>query len=273
MADFLEGLIAAGLKAPQRALPSPFAAGQSAFQLRPAEQITITRLIARLNPALDDSTVVIADTGDAMFASSDLVIHRQTEFLSPAYYTSMGFAVPAALGVMVARPELRPIVLVGDGAFQMTGTELSSVLRYGFCPVVLCWTTSLGVMVARPELRPIVLVGDGAFQMTGTELSSLLHYGFSPLVIVLDNLGYGTERLLQPGEHAYNDIHPWRYSKLPELLGGGVGYEVATEGEFDAALCAALADRDHMSLIQVHLDRNDRSEALERLAARLGPKV
>ena len=227
MADFIEGLIAAGLKAPLRPLPAPFAAGQSAFQLRPAEKITITRLIARLNPALDDSTVVIADTGDAMFASSDLVIHRQTEFLSPAYYTSMGFAVPAALGVMVARPELRPIVLVGDGAFQMTGTELST----------------------------------------------LLHYGFSPLVIVLDNLGYGTERLLQPGEHAYNDIHPWHYSKLPDLLGGGVGYEVATEGEFDAALCAALADRDRMSLIHVHLDPNDRSEALVRLAARLGPKV
>ena len=108
--------------------------------------------------------MVIADTGDAMFASSDLVIHRQTEFLSPAYYTLMGFAVPAALGVMVARPELRPIVLVGDGAFQMTGTELSTVLHYGFCP----------------------------------------------LVIVLDNQGYGTERLLQPEEHAYNNIRLWR---------------------------------------------------------------
>ena len=52
------------------------------------------------------------------------------------------------------------------------------------------------------------------------------------------------------------------YHKLPEVLGGGVGYEVATEGEFDAALRVALADRDRMSLIQVHLDPNNRSEAL-----------
>ena len=65
------------------------------------------------------------------------MIHRQTEFLSPAYYTSMGFAVPAALGVMVARPELRPIVLVGDGAFQMTGMELSTIVRHGFNPIVI----------------------------------------------------------------------------------------------------------------------------------------
>jgi indolepyruvate decarboxylase len=93
------------------------------------------------------------------------------------------------------------------------------------------------------------------------------------VVIVLDNQGYGTERLLQPEEHAYNNIRLWRYSKLPELLGGGVGYEVATEGEFDAALRTALADRNRMSLIQVHLNPNDRSEALQRLADRLGPRV
>jgi hypothetical protein len=38
----------------------------------------------------------------------------------------MGFAVPAALGVHVARPDRRAIVIVGDGAFQMTGTEIST---------------------------------------------------------------------------------------------------------------------------------------------------
>ena len=80
--------------------------------------------------------MVIADIGDALFASSELVIRQQTEFLSPAYYTSMGFAVPAALGVMVARPDLRPVVLVGDGAFQMTGMELSTIVRHGFDPIV-----------------------------------------------------------------------------------------------------------------------------------------
>ena len=57
------------------------------------------------------------------------VIHRDTEFFSPAYYTSMGFAVPAALGVQVANRERRPLVLVGDGAFQMTGMELSTAVR------------------------------------------------------------------------------------------------------------------------------------------------
>ncbi len=171
--------------------------------------------------------MVIADPGDALFASSDLVIHRQTEYLAPAYYTSMGFAVPAALGVMVARPDLRPIVLVGDGAFQMTGMELSTAVRYGFHAVV----------------------------------------------IVLDNRGYGTERRLHAGVHAFNDVQPWQYHKLPAVLGGGTGYEVGTEGEFDRALRAALADRSGPSLLHVHLDPADSSQALERLAGRLSQRV
>jgi indolepyruvate decarboxylase len=49
----------------------------------------------------------------------------------------MGFAVPAAVGVQVANRNLRPLVLVGDGAFQMTGMELSTAVRHGFNPIVI----------------------------------------------------------------------------------------------------------------------------------------
>ena len=49
----------------------------------------------------------------------------------------MGFAVPASIGVEMANPALRPFVLVGDGAFQMTGTELSTAVRLGLKPIVL----------------------------------------------------------------------------------------------------------------------------------------
>lgn len=195
------------------------------FELRPDEPIKISRMMDRLNESLDDSTVVIADVGDALFAATELVTHQRTEFLSPAYYTSMGFAVPAALGASVARPNLRIIAIVGDGAFQMTGHELSTIVRHHF----------------------------------------------DPIIIVLDNKGYGTERFLHPGD--FNDIQPWNYHKLPEVYGGGTGYEVRTEGEFDRALRAALDDNSNMSLIQVHLDVEDRSQALDRLAQRLSKRV
>ena len=50
---------------------------------------------------------VIADIGDSLFGAADLEMHRRTEFLSPAYYTSMGFGVPAAVGAEHGQPRSR----------------------------------------------------------------------------------------------------------------------------------------------------------------------
>jgi indolepyruvate decarboxylase len=223
LGDFIRELAARRPTPPRRALPPR--PGRGTCQLRPEAPLTITRLMARLNESLDEHTVVIADVGDALFAATELTIHRRTEFLSPAYYTSMGFAVPAAIGAQTARRDLRPIVIVGDGAFQMTGMELSTAVRLGY----------------------------------------------DPIVIVLDNQGYGTERLLHEGR--FNNIQPWNYARLPEVLGGGTGYEVFTEGQFDQALTAALAGKGRVNLIQAHLPRDDKSPALARLAERLSRRL
>jgi indolepyruvate decarboxylase len=80
---------------------------------------------------------VIADIGDSLFGAADLEMSRHTEFLSPAYYTSMGFGVPAAVGASMANPKARILVIVGDGAFQMTGMELSTIARHGLNPIVV----------------------------------------------------------------------------------------------------------------------------------------
>ena len=99
--------------------------------------MTVARLLHRLNAFLTDTMVVVCDTGDAMFGAAELSVHRSAAFLAPAYYASLGFAVPGAIGVQMAYPHLRPLVLVGDGAFQMTGMELSTIARYGLTPIVI----------------------------------------------------------------------------------------------------------------------------------------
>lgn len=223
--DFLRELAALKPAAAPRRLPKSPAEALEPYILRPDAPMTITRLMARLNESLDDETVVIADVGDALFASTELVIRQKTEYLAPAYYTSMGFGVPAALGASVARTHDRVVVVVGDGAFQMTGMELSTIVRHDY-PVI---------------------------------------------VVLLDNKGYGTERFLHPGN--FNDIHPWNYAQLPRILNGGTGYEVRTEGEFDAALRESWNRTSGLSLIQVHLGLKDVSRALDRLAEKLSKRV
>lgn len=81
-----------------------------------------------------------ADVGLAHFTAMNI---DTVPLAAPGYYAGMGFAVPAAMGVQAASGQ-RPIVLVGDGAFQMTGWELGNCRRYGWNPIVLvlnncCW--------------------------------------------------------------------------------------------------------------------------------------
>ncbi len=134
--DFVRGLL--GVRLRRRALariprPKPVAA----FKPVAKRRVTVQRLFERLNVFLDDHTVVVADVGDSLFGAADLFIHRRTEFLGAAYYASMGFAVPAAIGAQLANAKLRPLVLVGDGAFQMTGMELATAVRYDLNPIVV----------------------------------------------------------------------------------------------------------------------------------------
>jgi indolepyruvate decarboxylase len=86
---------------------------------------------------LDEKCCVVSDVGDAIFGAVGIRTMKRAEFIAPAYYLSMGFAVPASIGVSMAAPQLRPIVLVGDGAFQMTGTEVSTAVRLGIRPIIL----------------------------------------------------------------------------------------------------------------------------------------
>jgi indolepyruvate decarboxylase len=110
--------------------PKPLANGELTAPLDMAQVMRILAL------HLNEDCCVVSDVGDAIFGAVGIRTARRAEFIAPAYYLSMGFAVPAGIGVETANPKLRPFVLVGDGAFQMTGTELSTAVRLGLKPIV-----------------------------------------------------------------------------------------------------------------------------------------
>jgi indolepyruvate decarboxylase len=188
-------------------------------------KMTVEALFRQVNAFLEPDMIVIADPGDALLGASDLFISDGAHFMASAYYTSLGFAVPAAIGAKAAASHLRPVVLVGDGAFQMTGMEISTAARF--------------------EMNPIV--------------------------VLLDNDGYGTERPMLDGD--FNDVRRWEYAELARVIGGGLGIKVSTEREMAAALARARANETGWTLIQVVLDRDDRSPALQRLTAKLAERV
>jgi indolepyruvate decarboxylase len=134
--DFLDGLANAAIprkhfrRAARRPLPRPLRDGER------GERLSIVDVFRILSLHLDEHSCVVADIGDAIFGAVGIRSAKQAQFIAPAYYMSMGFAVPASIGVALANPSYRPYVLVGDGAFQMTGTELSTAVRLGLNPII-----------------------------------------------------------------------------------------------------------------------------------------
>jgi indolepyruvate decarboxylase len=152
--DFLDGLLRADLPDFSH-VAKPAQVAHTVWQSQPQTDVTVARLFERLGDFLDENTIVIADPGDATFGALDLPVRQSYDFLANAFYASLGFAVPASIGAQLASPDRRPLVLVGDGAFQMTGVELSTALRYNLSPIVVVLNNK-GYLTER-------LLTDGAF--------------------------------------------------------------------------------------------------------------
>jgi len=181
----------------------------------PKKKMTTERLARFIEKHLHPDQILVSDFGDCLFSSCNFTLEEDS-FFSSAYFSTLGFGIPAAVGAALAQPKKRVLALVGDGAFQMTCSELSTAVRYRL----------------------------------------------DPIIIVFNNRGYATERPIIEGE--FNDIVNWNYSKLPELLGGGVGLKTATEEAFEAALQNALETRGEPTVIEVELEKRDFSPELKK---------
>ena len=117
------------------------------------EAITPTDIARAVNDVFrrGERMPIAADMGDCLFTALDI---ENTELVAPGYYATMGFGVPSGLGVQAATGR-RPIIMVGDGAFQMTGWELLNCKRYGWNPIVLLFNNSSWEMLRafQPESK------------------------------------------------------------------------------------------------------------------------
>ena len=221
--DFLAAL-GSSLSSPvYQALPTspPFPSHGAPFVPSPAARLTTDRFWARANRFIADDHIIVSDTGSATFESVKLCLPQKADYVCQSFYASIGYGIPAALGVKLAAPLSRPLVFVGDGAFQMTGQELSTIIR-----------------------RKL-----------------------NPVIFLLNNDGYQVERVIY--DNAYNNLHMWDYTRVPEAYGAARGARVKTEGELEAALAMAAEQRDSLVFVEVSLERFDFSETLRGLGERL----
>lgn len=97
-------------------------------------KLTMLSILDALNQFLTPDHVVVSDVGDCLFACVDL---KTDLFIGAGYYASMGLGIPGLIGAQLARPDLRPVGLVGDGGFKMNGCELGTAADLGLNPIAL----------------------------------------------------------------------------------------------------------------------------------------
>ena len=91
----------------------------------------------RLCRALTPGNVVLADQGTSFYGMADHRLPTGVTFIGQPLWGSIGYTLPAALGAGVAHPDRRTVLLIGDGAAQLTVQELGTFFREGLSPVIV----------------------------------------------------------------------------------------------------------------------------------------
>jgi indolepyruvate decarboxylase len=133
--DVLEGLLS---KAPTVTsvgkIPLPAPAPQEGTT---EERITFPSLRTRIQSFLREGDLLVAETGTSSLQLSSILLPKDARYLNQSLWGSIGWATPATLGICLAAPDRRVILVTGDGSHQLTATEIGIMGKYGVKPIIL----------------------------------------------------------------------------------------------------------------------------------------
>ncbi len=134
--DFVEGLVAERL--PRIREKISYHDNLKRRDRSGKKKLSINDMLVEVNDFLDEHEGydVFAESGDMLFGGLEIRPRKGGLYYAQGYYASMGFGIPAALGVQIGTGR-RPLILCGDGGFQMTGAEISHAPRLGLSPIVV----------------------------------------------------------------------------------------------------------------------------------------
>lgn len=85
------------------------------------------RLMRELGTRIDKDAIVVGDVGQNQIWAAKYLPIQDGRFLTTGGLGTMGYSLPAAIGVKIANPDKQTLVICGDGSFQMMFNELSTM--------------------------------------------------------------------------------------------------------------------------------------------------
>ena len=102
-----------------------------------AEKLTSSYIYPRLQEFIKENDIVIAETGIVPHGIAPMKFPNNTELQTQTLWGSIGWATPATLGVCLAKPKSRVILITGEGSHQLTAMEIGNMLRRGVKPIII----------------------------------------------------------------------------------------------------------------------------------------
>ncbi|WP_434046807.1 MULTISPECIES: alpha-keto acid decarboxylase family protein [Sorangium] len=190
------------------------------------QKITWDSFFDRLSLFVDDSTLVLADTSLGLFPSAELLVIRRSSFITQSGWLSIGYSVGAVVGAGEAVRAARPIVLTGDGGFQMVAQALSTLRRQRIPAVVFVFDNTL--------------------------------YAIEQLLV---NKEFFKGPHAPPA--FFNELSRWDYVSLASAFGAR-GFLVGTMAELGAALEEVATLDDVPALVAVQIEPRDLPREIAR---------
>jgi len=105
--------------------------------------VTISRALTEIRAALPRESYVVTSSGHSQAQIlQEFPFYEPGTLVTTGGFSTMGFSLPAALGVKLARPGATVVAVVGDGDFLMTVQELATARQYGFGVVAVILNNS-----------------------------------------------------------------------------------------------------------------------------------
>ncbi len=106
------------------------------YRPEPSRPLTIKRFFDRMSHFIKADSIVIAETGVALFSAAEMLMPDGAIFIGQTFYGSIGYTVGATLGAAMAAPDRQVVLFVGDGSFQVTCQDLSTMIRNRLKPII-----------------------------------------------------------------------------------------------------------------------------------------
>ena len=126
------------------------------------DEMTISQLIGVLGATLPEDTIISTSSGNTQAQLFQEYCYKVPYCnLTTGGFSTMGWAVPAAIGAKLAAPDRPVVALLGDGDFMMTMQELSTIAQYDI-PVVIVLADNCGWLAIK-DLQTDMLGADAVF--------------------------------------------------------------------------------------------------------------